>query len=246
LPDELGPVAAGKYVALALASPHAYLTFLALYANLGTGVADDLGPDADLNPERAEAALLAMTEHVALGPAEQADWDSIALHDAMSTTDDVVFCPCEFGYATYGETDNTNRLAFSAFAGPRAPHERGAVLGGAAIGISARTRLRAPALDFVRYLLTPETQALLSARHGQAAYAPIWSDAAVDARFNGYFSSVRSTIDSASIRPRFADFIPFQLKAGNIVRAAAIGEMSISAALERLQQLTDEARAATA
>lgn len=227
----------GKHVAIGCAPPHGFLVFASLYANTGPALPDDpRGGDLDL--ARGEMILASMAELSALGPRQALDWNSIGLHDAMTQTDDILFCPCEFGYATYGEAMERNRLSFSAFAGMRPPHHAGAVLGGAAVGVSARTRNREAALAFLRHLLAAETQEqVFSACHGQPAAIGAWRSQAIDERFGGFFSAALPTLQAASIRPRFPGFIPFQMEAGRIVRAACAGELGAAAAMRRLDAI---------
>lgn len=229
--------AAGRQVAIGCAPPHGFLVFASLYANTGPALPDD-PRRGDLDLPRAVAILAAMAELAALGPAEALDWNSIAVHEAMTTTDEILFCPCEFGYATYGEGIGAARLSFSAFAGMAAPFHRGAVLGGAAIGVPAGTPHRPEVLDLLRHLLAADTQErIFGAHHGQAAAAGAWRPGAADARFNGFFSAVRPTLEAASIRPRFPGFIPFQMEAGRIVRGACAGLFAAAEAGGRLAAL---------
>lgn len=226
----------GKYVAIACAAPHAFLVFASLYANTGRGLEDD-PRNGDLDLDRARMILAAMAELASHGPSEALDWNSIGLHDAMTQSDDVVFSPCEFGYGTYGEDIDNKRLSFSGFAGMKAPYHKGGVLGGAAIGVSSKTKNREAVFGYLRYLLAADTQNnVFCALHGQAAVADAWKSPEIDARFNGFFSAGLPTLEAASIRPRFPGYIPFQMDAGSIVRAACAGEISAAEATAQLNQ----------
>jgi multiple sugar transport system substrate-binding protein len=232
---------AGKYVALALSPPHGFLTFASLYANLGVPLTDDprLG---SLDITRAEEAMEALVQLASLGPEAALDWDSIGLHDAMVNTNEVVFTPCEFGYATYGEADHKHRLSFGPFAGLVAPYHRGGVLGGAGLGISGHSVNVEAALTLVRYLLSANTQVeVFAERHGQPAAAAAWSDPVIDKRFNGFYSSVRPSIQEASVRPRFPGYLPIQTKGGELVRSACGGGISVAATVSKLSALLEAA-----
>ena len=230
--------ARSKFIGAALTSPHAFLTFASLCANMGRPLPDDPRQAPVLDRNVAHDALSALSELAALAPPAAIGWDSIALHDAMSRSDDIVYCPCEFGYATYGESDVPHRLSFSDFAGVEAPFFGGAILGGVGLGIPVRSPHSKEALRFVELASTLEIQRdVFAAHHGQPALASIWQDESTDRRFNGFFSSVGRTMANAATRPRFPGFIQTQFKAGLLVENCLRRELSIASTVDGLCRL---------
>lgn len=227
-----------KFIGVALTSPHSFLTFASLCANMGHPFPDDPRQAPVLDRNIAHHALLALSELAALAPPAAIGWDSIALHDAMSHSDDIVYCPCEFGYATYGESDVPHRLSFSDFAGLEAPFFRGAILGGVGLGIPVSSPYVKEAIRFVEFASRLETQRdVFATHHGQPAFASIWQDESTDRRFNGYFSSVGKTMANAVTRPRFPGFIHTQFKAGLLVENCVRGESSFGSTVDGLCRL---------
>jgi multiple sugar transport system substrate-binding protein len=231
----------GKFLAAAFANPHAFLTLASLCANLGKPLPDDPRDGAVLDRDVAATALDALRELFSLTPPNAISWDSIAMHDAMSRTDEAVFCPCEFGYATYGESDQPHRLSFCDFAGLQAPYVNGGILGGVGLGIPVASRRADDALRFVEYALRPDTQRdLFAMHHGQPALRAVWQDEVVDERFNRFFSSVRKTIDHAAIRPRFPGYIHSQVKAGQAVEDFLRDHKPVSATIDALVRIFEQ------
>jgi len=210
--------AKGLWLGLAVHTPHALMTIGSLMANAGrpwgTDPAQPLTVDADAFCD----AYDAVQRLLAYCPQQAMQWNSIELHDAMVERDDVAYCPCVYGYATYGEADVRRRLAFADFAGAVAPYHAGSAIGGTAAGVSRLSPHRDDALALVGFLLSaPVQDRLIPLHHGQAAFASSWSDADNDARFNGFFSGAACSIAAAWVRPRHPGYITFQNEAGRIV-----------------------------
>jgi multiple sugar transport system substrate-binding protein len=145
------------------------------------------------------------------------DFNAIDLHEAMVARDDIAYTPCVYGYGTYGEADHSHRLRFADFAGRVAPFHAGSVLGGTGLAVSRRSRHKAAALAFVRFAATDEGQALIQSAHGQPGLANLWTAGEADARFNGFFTAARRSIETAWIRPRVRGYIEFQASFGALV-----------------------------
>jgi multiple sugar transport system substrate-binding protein len=204
----------GLWVGFAALTPHAGLALGALMANLGTPWEADADSPFAIDREGFAAAYAMMAELVALCPPEIFRWNAIDLHEAMTARDDIGYCPCVFGYATYAEP-GPRRLAFAGFPGPRAPHSAGGVLGGA--GLAVPRGAQAAAIDFAAFCATAEAQRGLALHHGQAARHEEWEDPASDQRLGGYFGGVRATLEAAWVRPRLRGYPAFQERLGRLV-----------------------------
>jgi multiple sugar transport system substrate-binding protein len=228
----------GWKLAIALAGVHALMTFFTLCANQGRPCATD--PSLPLvEADAAAASLEAMRRLLACCPPEVLDWNSIALHEAMVARDDLVYCPAVYCYAAYAEADMRRPLRFADLPGLAAPTPRGSAIGGAGIGVSARTAQPEAALAYVRFLMRSGTQRAFADHHGQPARRSAWDDPAIDARFGGCFSATRATMEHCWIRPRYAGYLAFQKQAGDLVEAhlrGVIGEADLLARLEHLHR----------
>ena len=230
----------GMKLAIGLRGVHSLMTFFTLCANLGRPCATHPS-EALADQDTARVALAHMRELLSLCPTEALDWNSIALHDVMVARDDLVFCPAVYCYATYAEADQRRPLRFYDFPGPNGP--RGSTIGGTGLGISAHCRHPEAALAYARFAATAAAQSAFTLHHGQPARRDVWQDAAIDARFGGCYSATLRTIEACWIRPRFAGYLGFQAKAGDLIEHHLRGEMAEAALLDRLQKLFEAAPA---
>lgn len=239
--DEMFALAAaasrrGLKLAVALAGVHALMTFFLLCANQGRPCATD--PALPLvDRDVAAASLAAMRRLVAQCPPEALGWSSIALHDAMVARDDLVYCPAVYCYAAYAEADMRRPLRFADLPGLDAPTPRGSAIGGAGVGVSARTAHPEAALAYVGFLMRADTQHAFADHHGQPAHVAAWDDPAIDGRFGGCFSATRATMEQCWIRPRYAGYLAFQKQGGDLVEAHLRGAIGETALLDRLDEL---------
>ncbi len=218
-----------------VASPHAFATVASLMANLGKPIATD--PDAPFTFDRGTMgiALDALDEVLALSPPDACDWNAIQISEAMVARDDVAFTPSVYGYATYAEADMRAPLRFSDFCGLQAPFEAGSMLGGTGLAVSATTRHREVAFDFVRFCVSREAQDhIIAENHGQPALVTSWESAANDARFGGFYSRVRRSIETAWIRPRRPSYIRFQAAAGQAIESYCRRQIGRTEALDKV------------
>jgi multiple sugar transport system substrate-binding protein len=215
----LGQRLRGKGLSLGLAvkTPHAILTIAALMANLGSPW--ETSPDGIFSVDGPgfEEAYGQMRALLAFCPEGALAWNAIDLHEAMVQTDAFAYCPCVYGYGTYGEADQRHPLSFGDFAGLTAPYYAGSVLGGTGLAISRASGNKAAALSFVAFASSEEGQRLMTDRHGQPGLAVAWYDAKIDRRFNGFFSGARRSVETAWMRPRHRGYIDFQARAGEVV-----------------------------
>lgn len=223
----------GLWLATPVVSPHAFATVASLMANLGRPIATDSDGQFVIDAQAMASALDALDAILALSPPETLGWNAIGIEEAMVARDDVVFTPAVYGYATYAEADMRAPLRFGDFCGLAPPFAAGSMLGGTGLGISAATQHREAAIDFVRFCLSREAQdQIIPTNHGQPALATAWDDPANDARFGGFYSAVRRSVESAWIRPRRRDYIHFQAEAGRLIEAYCRRELDKKATLE--------------
>lgn len=232
--------ARGRHVAMAFAGPHAILAVGAMMTNAGRPWQSQPQGRVAIDEQTLCAALDVLRELAVLGPPEALGWNSIAVHDAISTRQDIVYVPCVYGFATYGESDMKNRISFAgqpAFGGAAGA---GSLIGGAAIGVSSTCRDVDLASDFVAFCLDGKTQSrALGRHHGQPAVVEGWQDAELDSRFNGYFSAVRQAMTNCVVRPRCPGYPEFQSRAGRLATDAVAGAIPIERAAARICELAD-------
>lgn len=217
----------GLYLGMAANGHHGLLAVAALCANMGHPWRESAAGGAlDIHRQTLAQAVDWLAQLMAFCPPQAIEWNSIALHNQMSVRDDLVYCPCVYGFAVYGEPGvYQHPLSFAGFAGVRAPYHAGSVLGGAAIGLSRHSQRQPQALRYLDWLMRGATQCnVIAGFHGQPGRVEAWSDPALDKKFNGFFSAVRPSMEAAWMRPRYAGYPAFESHAGRLLESHLRGE----------------------
>ena len=224
----------GLTLAIGLKGVHSLMTFFTLCANLGKPCATKLDEDfCDI--ATALTALALMRELLTFCPPQALDWNAIALLDAMVARDDLILCPAVYCYATYAEADQRRPLRFRDFAGPNGA--AGTTLGGAGLGISARSRDLEAARDYARFAAEAATQIAFARHHGQPARVEAWDDPGIDEIFGGCYRDTRATQTATWIRPRYNGYLTFQKEAGDLIETHLREGGAAAPLIERLSTL---------
>jgi multiple sugar transport system substrate-binding protein len=212
---------AGLYLGTAIETPHALMSVMSHMANLGQPMTADEQRMTAIPAESFVLAYDAVRTVLDMAPPEAMGWNSIDLHEAMVRRNDIVYAPLVYGYATYGEPDFAGRLSFAPYAGLTAPYCAGTAIGGTAMGISRFGTNRDEAIAFVRHMASSLVQdRLVAENNGQPGGRGGWEQPDIDARYNGFFSAVTSTMQQAWIRPRYQGYVAFQRYGGEAIAAA--------------------------
>lgn len=215
-------------------------------------MASSMGHDAVVDDEWAvpdDVALRALDglrELASLCPPEIFGFNPIACYEALSRRDDFAYCPFAFGYSNYsrdGYSDHLLMFTDPVVIDPSVGTRARTTLGGTGLAISARSPQRALALDYCRFTADPLVQRTLYVENGgQPGYRGAWTDAEVNRRTHNYFINTLPTLDRAYLRPRFAGFMHFQDRAGDVVRDHMMQGGSAADALNKLKALFGEAK----
>ena len=146
------------------------------------------------------------------------DWSPPRLLEAMSTGDEVAWCPLAFGYANYARPGFREHPVLAApppAGGDGVP--RG-TLGGAGLAVSASSAAVDEAVAYAAYVADPVVQrTVYFAGGGQPGHRSAWTDEAVNAATGGFFHDTLAAVDAALLRPRHDGFLAFQAAAGDLV-----------------------------
>lgn len=161
-----------------------------------------------------ENGLLALRILKALyrrGPAEAAGWNPIRVLEALSTTDEFDYSPCLFGYINYARPGfRAHTLDYVDLPRFRDGGPIRGILGGAGIGVSARSADAAMAERFAAWVTSEPIQSgLYLDNEGQPAHRATWDRMADDPRYRGFLRGARKTMDHAWTRPRDIWFLGF-------------------------------------
>ena len=141
--------------------------------------------------------------------------------EAMSTENDIVYCPYLFGYSNYARAGyRKNRLDFSD--APLIPDAKATtLLGGTGIAVSAKCIHPDIAAAYASFVSSPQFQCTdYYYSGGQPAAKEAWLDPEINVDSNNFFTNTLKTLQEAYMRPRLLSWNVFQEEAGNYLNAS--------------------------
>jgi multiple sugar transport system substrate-binding protein len=175
-----------------------------------------------------------MRSLLALCPPQALDWNSIKLHEMMVTVDLFAYCPAVYCYATYAEADQRRPLRFANLPGYATPSPKGSTIGGTGLAISAYCPAPEAARAYARFAASAVAQLDFARNHGQPARIEVFADATIDRAFGNCFSATRATLETSWIRPRYAGYLGFQERSGQLIESHLRGDLGEPALLAKL------------
>ena len=194
--------------------------------------------------ETGRRALEELRSLALLCPPKIFSMNPIAVYEALSRSDEFVYCPFAYGYSNYSRRGYGQKLlAFG-----NVPEFNGkplrSTLGGTGLAVSARAAHREMAVNYAQFVASAETQkTIYTASGGQPGHLAAWLDAENNRMTNNYFTRTLPSLDNAWLRPRYNGYLHFQDRAGDGVRAFLMGEAQADAVLEKMDALYVESLA---
>lgn len=223
----------GLQMAVPLVPGDCICCFLTLTASFGSPLAS-----AEPFPTGTAGAVLDyLRELVAVAHPASLTWNPIRMYDAMSTSDDVAYCPLAFGYTNYSRDGfKPNRITFTNLPTPR----RG-LLGGAGVAVSRWASHPEEAARFAAWLCSAEVQrTTYCVADGQPGNRLAWTDPACNSLTHDFFTATLDTLTSAYVRPRSPGYVAWQVAAGNHINDFLRGHTTSAACLNSLTSTFDE------
>jgi multiple sugar transport system substrate-binding protein len=213
--------AEGKWLGL----PWVPTDAMCLLLSFAAGANDPLGADGRFLPVAAVERIVGqLREMVSLAHPLSKGWNPIRCYDHMVSNDDVVYVPFAFGYVNYAARLESPHLRFGNIPVPGA---KGALLGGAGIGVSAFSAHHQAAVDYALYLCSPEYQSGDYVKFGgQPGSLKAWTDAGVNAGTRNFFSDTLATLTNSYLRSTEPGFISFFRDCTHHAARAMAGELS--------------------
>jgi multiple sugar transport system substrate-binding protein len=207
--------ARNQWVAIPLCPTDAICSFLSLCASHDA----PLGQEQFVERGTALHVLQFMRDLYRVSHPQSADWNPIRLLDAMSHTDEIVYCPLSFCYTNYARNGFAPHLILF----HDIPSVRGAILGGAGIAVSALSKHPEAACAYAAWISSAEVQKTLYLESGgQPGNRIAWEDEQANALTHNFFRDTRATLDAAYLRPRFYGWHIFQEQAGVLIHRMLI------------------------
>lgn len=166
-------------------------------------------------------------------------WNPIAVYEAMSTSDDVAYCPFAYGYANYARVGYARYpLAFGDLLELEECGPLRSTLGGAGLAVSRSAEHVDLACAYAAYVAGERVQRTLYFQSGgQPAHRAAWLDGPANEMTGGFFAATLPALDRAYLRPRRDDYIAFQGAASRVVHAAVTRRSGAREAARQLRAL---------
>lgn len=212
----------GKWIAIPLTPTDAFCSFIALCHGIR-------GPSFWASGEIPQAVGIEALKQLAwlrrVSHPVSLELRPPQLLDFMAQGDSVVYVPLIFGYSNYARPGFAPRLIQFADAPMGSSGQRGSVLGGAGLAISARTHEPELAVAYAMYVAGEDCQRTIYFQSGgQPGHRRAWEDPELDAQVHGFFSRTLRTVEAAYLRPRERGFPEFQEQAGKAIYRFLLGD----------------------
>ncbi|WJH33146.1 extracellular solute-binding protein [Paenibacillus sp. CC-CFT747] len=189
--------------------------------------------------ETARQALEMYRELVSLCTKRIFGWNPIAVYEAMTSTDDYVYCPFAYGYSNYSRPGYAEKVLHFGDLVRLGHHGRlQSTLGGTGLSISAGCSNKELALQYAAYAADPVIQRTLYVQSGgQPGHRGAWENEEVNRQAQDYFRNTLPALDRAYLRPRYDGYLYFQDHAGDVVQDYLKNGGSVDGVLKKLNQL---------
>jgi multiple sugar transport system substrate-binding protein len=162
------------------------------------------------------------------------EWNPVQLYDYMSTNDDIVYAALAFCYTNYSRDGfRKNKLVYS-----NAPGTAHALLGGAGIAVSAKSKHPVEAAKYAGWICSAAIQNSIYVREqGQPASLVAWKSDAANRLTHHFFLNTFDSLINAYVRPRYAGWPAFQAYLGEKIHSFLQQDSDPIQLLELLQEM---------
>ena len=184
-------------------------------------------------------ALEQLKALVDLCPDECLRRNPIKTYDALSLSDDYVYCPFAYAYSNYSRRAYSKELlnvTDVVYVDGKNPGRT--TLGGTGIAISAYCQHKEVAADYAKYVNSALIQKTLYVENGgQPGHRGAWLDETANALSNNFFKDALTTHDNAYLRPRYDGYLYFQDEGAIVVHQFLQGKTKAKETLDELQKI---------
>ena len=183
-------------------------TLVSLAASIGLEPGHDDGHF--LSPADARAVVGQLRSLARLAHPKSREWNPIRCLEHMASNDDVAYAPYLFNYVNYSTVGQARPITFGAPPAIAEGLQARTLLGGAGIGVSAKSANPKAAFDYAMYLCSPAYQSTdYVTCGGQPGSRTAWQSASCNAITGNFFRDTLPTLDRAFLRPAHPGFVPF-------------------------------------
>jgi multiple sugar transport system substrate-binding protein len=148
------------------------------------------------------------------------NWNPIRVYEAMTTRDDLAYCPWAYGYVSYSKKGYASKiLEYYDLINDNNANLYQSTLGGTGLAISVNCKHVGMAAEYAMSVANPTSQSTLYFDNGgQPGHRKAWEDARVNEQSANFFKSTLKTLDNSFLRPRYNGYMHFQDNAGVVIQ----------------------------
>jgi multiple sugar transport system substrate-binding protein len=167
------------------------------------------------------------------------DRNPIKVYEAMTLTDTIAYCPFAYGYSNYSRRGYARKvLHFHDMVTLDGKTNMISTLGGTGLAISSSSANIATAVEYARYVGSPECQqTLFTENGGQPGHLTAWTDEENNRQTHNYFINTLPALQRAYLRPRYHGGMYFQDHSGDVVRDYLMKGGSEKEVLNKLNEI---------
>ena len=139
----------------------------------------------------------------------------ISVYEKMANDGPFRYCPFVFGYSNYSRRGYAKHALKACDVVTYHGNMLKTILGGTGLAISSNCKHVDEAVDFAKFVASPEVQKTIYADNGgQPGHRRAWLDEEVNRITDDFFTGTLQTLDHAFVRPRYNGYLHFQDHAG--------------------------------
>lgn len=148
------------------------------------------------------------------------EMNPIKVYEALSNGDRFAYCPFAYGYVNYSRKGYSKfPLQFHELVSMGATGKLRSTLGGTGLAISKTCKHPDVALEYLKYVASPDCQQTLYFDNGgQPAHRSAWEANHPNNLTHNFFKETLPVHDRAFLRPRYDGYMHFQDNAGSPIR----------------------------
>jgi multiple sugar transport system substrate-binding protein len=172
------------------------------------------------------------------------NYNPIRVYEAMTSTDEIAYCPFAYGYSNYSRRGYARKLLhFHDLVKIDGKNAARSTLGGTGLAVSAKCEHVKEVMEYVGYVASSDCQqTLFFSNGGQPGHLQAWKDEWVNSQCEQYFEATLPALQRAFLRPRYHGSMDFQDQAGEPVREYLMNGGSELALLAKLNELYKQSR----
>lgn len=225
-----------KKILLSLCSTDIWCVFLSLCATSTDG--NFIDNNEGFYKKVAATQIDIIKDLLPLSAINPLDLNPINVLDLMASNDTYIYSPLLFGYVNYSKTGEYKNIIKFYDSPLEKKGKTSALLGGAGIAISSKSKFKKESAKFIEYVSSEEIQSFSYFNYGgQPSHLSAWNSEYINEQSNDFFRNTASTLKNAYVRPRFPNWNTYQDKASVLLHEGVSNNIDSKIIVDNLNKM---------